>query len=299
MRLEGAFNHTLKEIGILNIIKSLRKGKFKKLQEAHDSIHEFIYLAPICCPKQANWHSKSAFLTYHWEAFHLAHRAFLEALSGYYNAAYILLRGTLELLLKGAFWECLAHKKFRDKADVIKKCRVKRKTLLDWFEDIFKLKPSIEEEFEKISVSIFDKISPITKDSELKKLIPFPKKIIEQLSEWNIFDPIPNPIDEVYKVYNILSADVHVIPDKTDIGRRLLKGKEIFETIILSEELNKFSELLKKVMDIDIVIELNILEDWIKKDKSVKEKLKNRLLIIERDLELNYATLKIKKLIKD
>jgi hypothetical protein len=148
-------------------------------------------------------------------------------------------------------------------------------------------------------VSIFDKISPITKDSELKKLIPFPKKIIEQLSEWNIFDPISNPIDEVYKVYNILSADVHVIPDKTDIGRRLLKGKEIFETIILSEELNKFSELLKKVMDIDIVIELNILEDWIKKDKSVKEKLKNRLLIIERDLELNYATLKIKKLIKD
>jgi hypothetical protein len=122
MRLEEAFNHILKEIGILNIIKSLRKGKFKKLQEAHDSIHEFIYLAPICCPKQANWHSKSAFLTYHWEAFHLAHRAFLEALSGYYNTAYILLRGTLELLLKGAFWECLAHKKFRDKADVIKKC---------------------------------------------------------------------------------------------------------------------------------------------------------------------------------
>jgi hypothetical protein len=54
----------------------------------------------------------------------------------------------------------------------------------------------------------------------------------------------------------------------------LLKGKEIFETIILSEELNKFSELLKKVMDIGIVIKLNILEDWIKEDKSVKEKLK-------------------------
>lgn len=120
MRIKGALNHTLKELEILNTIKSLEKGKYEKLQEAHDSIHEFIYLAPVCCSKQANWHSKSAFLTYHWEAFHLAHRSFLEALTGYYNAAYILLRGTLELLLKGAFWECLVIKSFEIKLRLLK-----------------------------------------------------------------------------------------------------------------------------------------------------------------------------------
>ncbi|MEM2174306.1 MAG: hypothetical protein QXI58_01585 [Candidatus Micrarchaeia archaeon] len=49
------------------------------------------------------------------------------------------------------------------------------------------------------------------------------------MSEWGIFDSILNSISEVYNVYSILSMDVHVIPDKTDIGRRLIKGKEIFE----------------------------------------------------------------------
>ncbi|MEM2174305.1 MAG: hypothetical protein QXI58_01580 [Candidatus Micrarchaeia archaeon] len=74
----------------------------------------------------------------------------------------------------------LSHKKFRDKAEIIKKCIVtiegKKRTLLNWFKDIFELKPSIEEDFDKISASIFDKISPIIKDLELKKLIPSPKK---------------------------------------------------------------------------------------------------------------------------
>jgi len=78
-----------------------------------------------------------------------------------------------------------------------------------------------------------------------------------------------------------------VVPDKTDIGRRLLKEKELFETTIIPEELNKFCGVLHKVMDIGVVIELSILSDWIEQNKDVKEK----------DLQLSYASLKIKNLI--
>jgi len=71
-------------------------------------------LAPTCLPSttEVRWLQKSAFLTYHREAFYQAHRSFLEALAGYYNAGYALLRNTQELMIKGAFWECLAHEDF-------------------------------------------------------------------------------------------------------------------------------------------------------------------------------------------
>lgn len=302
-KIKEAFNHTFAELEIPNILNSIQKGKFENLRRAHNSIHEFIYLAVLCVPskKEVNWHSKSAFLLYHNEAFDLAHRSSLEALAGYYNAAYSLLRSTLELLLKGAFWECLAHKRFRAEAEVIKKWAVKigkdKKTLLNWFEDVIKRKSSIEEEFEKTSAAIYDKIFPIPEDPELKKLIPSSKKIIEQLSEWGILDPISGNV--IYEIYTNLSADVHVIPDKTDIGRRLLKGKHLFETTVIPEELNKFFNFLHKVMDIGIVIELNILNNWIRQNGIIKDKLKERLSIIEKDLQLNYASLKIRNLVRE
>lgn len=85
-------------------------------------------------------------------------------------------------MLRGAFWECLAHKEFRENACVLNKNRKKvsgrKRNLLDWFSDIFKLKHVIEEEFEENSATIFDKIAPIFKDKELLGLIPNLKIII-------------------------------------------------------------------------------------------------------------------------
>jgi len=293
--LKEVFNHTLNELEIMNLLDSIRKGDFKKLVRAHDSIHEFIYLPSISLPSGRNmtWHRKSAFLTYQFDVFYAAHRSLLEALAGYYNAGYTLLRNTLELLLKGAFWECLAHKKFRNSAETLKKSRSKvyekKRSLIDWFNDMFKLHHEIEDEFEEISVAIFDKVSPIFEDKELQKLIPSLKTIVAQLDEWGILKNLPNPIETIYeKVYGELCKDVHVIPDKTDIGRRLLKDKELFKTTVILEELNKFLELLARVMDIGIVIELNILSDWIMQDKKVRAKLRERLHAIE-ELKLNYS----------
>jgi len=298
-----AFSHMIEEIDIPNVAISLQKSDFEKVRKAHDSIHEFMLLPVNLINSDDEFHKKSGFLFYQTEAFDHAHRSFLEALFGYYNAAYILLRNTLELLIKGAFWECMAHKKYRDRAEVVKNTKINignsKKTLLDWINEIIGSKPSIENELERISGGIFDKVSPLFEDEKLRKVIPHFKSIIEQLAAWNIFDPIQeiDPVKHVYNFYKELSADIHVVPDKTNIGRRLLAEKKLFEIEVMPEELNKYVETLHKVMDIGIVVELNILEDLIMKNKKSKKYLYERLFDIT-ELKLNYASTKIVEIAK-
>jgi len=301
------FSHTLEELEVPNLAISLQRSDFEKLRKAHDSIHEFVYLAHHLVNSDEEFLVKSAFLLYHNEVFEQAHRSFLDALSGCYNAANTLLRSTLELLIKGAFWECMAHKKYRDTAEVIKKTGTKignsKVTLIDWLNEIFKRNLSIEDELEKTSAGIFDKISPLFKDEELRNIIPYVKRIVEQLSAWNVFDPIQevftNSVEYVYDIYyKELSADVHVIPDKTNIGKRLLAEKELFETEIIPEELNDYVETLHKVIDIGIVIELNILEDLIIENEESKKWLRERLINLM-ELELNFASTKIAEIQND
>jgi len=300
----NAFSHCLKELNISNIAISLQKCDFEKIRKAHDSIHEFMVIPTHLINSNEDLQAKLAFLLYHSEAFDQAHRSLLEALSGYYNAAYTLLRNTLELILKGAFWECMAHKEYREKAGIIRKTGAKigksEKTLIDWLSDIIRQKPSIEDELEKTPAGIYDKISPLFEDETLrKKIIPNVRSIVEQLADWKIFDPIQEIIDPVEYVYDFyyreLSADVHVAPDKTNIGRRLLAEKELFEIEVIPDELNKYAEVLHRVMDIGIVIELNILEDLINEES--KKWLDERLVVIT-ELELDYASTKIVEMTK-
>jgi len=293
--LREAFNHVLAELEVYNIKTSIERSDLEKLARAHDSIHELMYLAPLCLSSRASWHRKSAFLVYHFEAFFAAHRSLIEALAGYYNAAYTLLRNTLELLLKGAFWECMAHAKFREKTDILKRKLKKIKVcerkvdILGWFGDVFKLKPERKGELEEVSGGIFDIIASLFEDKELRKLIPDFRTIVEQLDSWGVFHPIQNPVEEVYEhIYGELSKDVHVIPDRTDIGRRLLRGENLFETIVIPEELDRFLTLLHKVMDVGVVVELNILSDWIEQDAEVRARLEERLPVLK-SLELSYG----------
>ena len=298
-----AFSHYVKELNIPNIAISLQKCDFEKIRKAHDSIHEFMLVPTHLIGSNEDFQAKLAFLIYHSETFDQAHRSLLELLSGYYNAAYTLLRNTLELILKGAFWECMAHKKYRDKAEFIRKKKVKvenRKiSLVDWLNELIKQKPSIENELERTSAGIYDKISPLFEDVTLrKKIIPSVRSIVEQLRDWKIFDPIQDPVKYVYDFnYGELSADVHVAPDKTNIGKRLLAGEELFEIEVIPDELNGYAEALLRVMDIGIVIELNILEDIIIKNEESKKWLDERLVAIT-ELELNYAATKIVEMTK-
>lgn len=164
MSLNKAYSHIIKELQLGNLEGSL-KVKYDEVWRSHDAIHEFMLLAPkmFPFPKGPSWHTRSSFLLYHSETFNTAHRSLIEALCSYYNVSFILLRSVLELLLKGAFFECLAHKDFRKDAPVLSRDK-RGKNLLEWLNEIVKRAPAIEDEFEKMSGGIYDKIAPIVDD---------------------------------------------------------------------------------------------------------------------------------------
>lgn len=294
-----ALSHTKKEIGLSNLRISL-ESNYDVIQKAHDSIHEFIYLGALCLPDLlgVSWHAKSAFLTYQWEAFHQAHRSLLEALSGYYNAAYVLLRSALELVVKGAFWECLAHERFRENATQLQleKGKGKRKSVKDWVDALIECEPSVKNDLEETSAAIFDKTAILFTDQAFQRQfvhIPSFPVIIRQLIEWQIVD-IPNAFDVIYdNRYRDLSKDVHVVPDATDMGRKLLAERDFMEIEVIPDELTKYMKTLHELIDIGIAIELNILRDWI--ELSDKTRLKGRIATFE-DLGLQYGMTKLKAL---
>jgi len=223
----------------------------------------------------------------------------LEALSGYYNSAYVLLRSTLELLLRGAFWECLAHKESRERATILDKRKGRRRSLIDWIGSLIESKPSIEEDLEETSAAIFDRIAILFDNTEFQKQyvdLPSFATIIQQLMEWEVID-LPNSFDKLYvEIYGNLSKEVHSVPDTTDVGRKLVLDKDFMETQVIISELDQYLKLLHEIIDIGIVIELNLLKDWF--ELGDKSKFKERLSILQ-DLGLPYSVDKLKQLIKE
>lgn len=285
--LESAYRHMDSELGLENIKLSLAT-EFENLRKAHEAIHEFVFLAPLLVPSSngIDWHEKSAFLIYHWEAFHHAHRSLIEALCTYYNVAFVLLRVTFELLIKGAFWECLSHKELRENSQVLDDDKAGSE-IKRWLGEIFKLAPDVEEGFERVSVSIYDKVNLKIEDRESRPSI---KTIIRQLDRWGIFNPVPEAESRIYKeIYGRLSGDVHVAPERTDIGRRLIvETSEIFEQEVLPDTLREYALALHEVMDLAIVIELNILGYLIGQYEEAKTNLRKRSGTLEQ-LGLGYS----------
>ena len=291
--LESAYSHAQSEFR-LEYVKPSLKVEFQNLQKAHDAVHECMLLAPLLVPSIENgWHRKSAFLIYHWEAFHHAHRSLYEALCAYYNVAFVLLRSTFELVVKGAFWECLSHKEFRENSQTLDNDKAGSE-IKKWLAAIFEQAPDVQEEFERISASIYDKVGPRVEDREFRPSI---KTIVRQLDRWGMFDPIPKAEIQVYTgIYDRLSADVHVTPDKTDLGRRLTaETSEIFGEGLLPDTLHEYAMSLHEVMDLAIVVELNIMGDFIKQYEEAKMNLRKRLDILER-LGLEYSLKRAKQL---
>jgi len=296
--VQSAYRHIVEEVGLDNVRPSFGL-RSKDLQKAHDSIHEFMFLVSLLFPSQADrgvgWHKKSAFLTYHWEAFHHAHRSLIEALCAYYNAAFILLRSVLELVIKGAFWECLSHKEFRENSRVLDTDPQGRK-IKEWLAEIFEVAPDVEEVLERISASIYDKVSTIVEDPSFR---PPVKVIVRQLDQWGIFNPLPDPVTSIYdEIYGTLSADVHVVPDRTDIGKRMVAAPdEILEQKLLQSMLGEYANYLHQVMDLAIVVELNIMRDLVDRYNESRSNLRGRLDALEQ-LGLEHSLARAKELVK-
>ncbi len=152
----------------------------------------------------------------------------------------------------------------------------------------------MEEGFERVSASIYDKVSPKLEDQEFRLSI---KTIVRQLDHWGIFNSIPNAEVWVYSdLYSKLSADVHVTPERIDIGRRLARNSsDLFEHVLLPDTLREYVGLLHRTMDLAIVIELNIMEDLIEQYEETKLNLRKRLDMLEQ-LKLEHSFKRAKEL---
>jgi Holliday junction resolvase RusA-like endonuclease len=295
---ERAICHLLPELEFPNILTSL-ESDYEVIEKAHDSIHEFMYIVGLCLPINAkvSWHSRSAFLICHWEVFHQLHRSLFEALSGYYNTAYVILRSALELLIKGAFWECLAHESFRDKATLLQKAKGKRRSVKDWIDSLIEAESSVKNVLEDTSAAIFDKTAILFDDQEFQReFVTMPSFALQvrQLIEWQIVD-IPSPYNILYEnFYRDLCRDVHVVPDATDVGRRLVSQRDFMEIEVMPEQLTAYLKRLHELVDVGTLLELNLLKDWI--ELGGKHALRKRLDILK-DLNLKYSLRKLETLI--
>jgi hypothetical protein len=87
--------------------------------------------------------------------------------------------------------------------------------------------------------------------------------MVEQLSVWEMFKPMSDPLAEIYDdLYGSLCEDTHLIPGKTMMGRLMVVGKNpstVFEPS--QEEFDRFLGLLHRVAEIGAIAVLNVLED--------------------------------------
>lgn len=295
--IESACRHVISEFGLESVEPSFRMES-SALQRAHDTIHEFALLAALLAPSATGahpswkWQSKSAFLVYHCEVFNHAHRSLCEALCAYYNVAFVLLRVTCELLIKGVFWECLSHKEYRDKSSVLDDSNSKLKK---WLERELERSPRSEEQLERTSAAIYDIIGPRPKDRDF---LPSMWTMVRQLADWGMFDPVPQPVSAVYEeIYGRLSADVHVVPNRLDIGRRITsESPDIFRQEVLPEELHKYAASLHALMDLAVVIELNVMKSLIDEYEESRVKLIRRLETLT-SLHLKHSVKRAKQLV--
>jgi len=291
-----AFEHIVQEFYQDNILKSLSL-EFEMVQKAHDAIHKFLYLQPQCLPPDVSFHEKSAFLTFAWDVFEVTHRSHLDALTGHYNPAYSLLRNVYELVVRGALSQSLSDDRLRarltwlgrrsresvclvsvsntGRVQFLSPLKSNKITLAEWIDRLKDLEPSIEHAMKKTSVAVYDKLDPIFADREFARkyiFMPSFRAMVRQLVDLEIID-IPNFIEINDRIYDILSQNVHVFPDKTDSGRRVLQEEPFMDVKVIQEELKDYMALQLEVVDIAVVIELNIMKDWILDTSIVKERL--------------------------
>lgn len=283
-----------------NITASIKKVDRELLMKTDVALHEFIQWPTFFVYSDKDWRGRAAFLVHATDFFDVSHRALMEALAGYYSNGFILLRNAFELIIRGALWECLSHPEFRAKSDVLRASPSNiggcKRTILDWLDDCCTRDISVFKKMDAFSCIILDIVSPLYSDKNLNKFTPKFKTIIEQLSVWAMFDPIKNPLIEIYDVvYWDLSKDSHGAPDRTLIGRRLAAEGKPFEHNIFASEINSFCSKLERVIDIGFVMELNILSDLLKSPKNIKI-LETKLQTIK-ELNLPITTAKIETLI--
>jgi hypothetical protein len=295
---------TFSEINFANIIESLKKVNVNLMKTILVNLVWANNIAKHFLNDEKVIGERSILLVmYSPQAGDLIFKSLFEALTGYYSFAYIPLRGSLEAIINGAYYECLAHKKFRNNPKIPEQNKKGEYTLKGVINEIIKKNPKAEYEFEKFSLSLFNFINEVLEIkmfNERRVSIPtYPEKV-KHLEIWKILEPIPNPIEKWREIYDRLSKGAHIFPIYTEVGMRFPHRwvEKSGKVIVIPEKLNKILELIREVVDIMIVINLNFSAEYIKNNSKVKKELQNWLTSTERGLSLEFTSKIIRELLE-
>ena len=208
----------------------------------------------------------SAFLVYQWEAVSIGGLSLGSCLGAHYNAAFTLLRSCLELVLKGALFQCLARDGFRSKLSPALKETDTVKMLATHLSTMIKEGGKVGAELESYSFAIFNLLKGdyLQLASHLEV-----KSIAQQVADWGILNGVPNPKRTVLDLYRGLSRNVHEQEEYTDTGRALHEGAKAFQhpAPILPQSLSEFLDEFRSVMDLGVITLLNLLHHTIPHDR--------------------------------
>jgi hypothetical protein len=199
----------------------------------------------------------SAFILYQWDAIVNHSRASLIlALSALYNLAFTLLRNSLELLIKGVFYEGLAHRRYRENWIInldYEESRLRQEII-----NILRSRPDLQRELEENSSLLFDLM--LSNETLQNYLIRY-RNIVPQVVHWGFLHPLREEDARLClnRLYTKLSLNVHEHPSTTDMGRAIIeRGEVLFEQEPIADSLREFLNAWLQIYDIATVIVINV-----------------------------------------
>jgi hypothetical protein len=275
----GRFQRVLKRLCAYRMDIEVEETKisaslFKEMVKGHDSIHALLSLATcMFSPSDENdfqeWRRSTAFLSQDWEAFDLLHSSYYEALHANYVAGSILLRSALELLLKGAFYQCLTAQSYRQNSRLLD-ADARGRRLKNRLDDMLSRSGAFRSDIGEESYSVYEHMRTTIAKAKYR---PATRIMIQQLARWGILRGVESPSRTVSRTYSKLSQDVHTYPWRTDLGRVLaLRPKRVFEAkVTMHTEFAEYLRELRNVVDIGMVITMGVLRDRLRRTETRRE----------------------------
>lgn len=222
---------------------------------------------------QAELDKRSAFMKqYFIESSQNFEIAFKNALTAYYSAAFSMLRNFLESVIVGAMCEYLAHDCYRSNHKGINSNLIKKIESLST-----EKKNNIEDKSFMILPVVWEFLASGNKKFNIKELVM-------ALDNWGAIYPITK-IDEIYNLYGELSGFIHQNPIHLDTTQRAIASdsESMYEVIPIQENLSDFCDMSCKILDAAIVIELNIMKEFVTGTLADKIVLEDQLRTLNDD----------------
>jgi hypothetical protein len=214
---------------------------------------------------EERYNRNSAFLFLHWEAIDTMKVSQIAAFSFRYSVGFSLLRNALETLIRGAFYNSIASKRFRNECvtlDAVVKLRKKGSKQKTSFREVLQREADTgavnPEEWESYSAGIFGFVTTIQADSDKWRILPYVFEMLDELDKCGLLHPFGKKI--FHDIYMELGLSTHIAPDYTDLGRRLGSDSKIFaKPEFISSEFKEYVVELALVMEFAMCLTFNVL----------------------------------------